>query len=107
MEDKKELSRCSRYLLCGFKKCLHIKPHKYFELCVLVGNGNGCPNIHLKTECIPFNLKKRPKKYSLKELYNLWIEWIDKYNISVQKFYEEYGLPGSFIKWLEEREKNA
>jgi hypothetical protein len=51
--------------------------------------------------------KKSAKRYSLKQLYNLWDEWIKTTNICDVTWYEKTGLPGSFIKWLEEREKNG
>ena len=86
-----------------------MKPHLEAELCEqdtcdYLMDKNG---YNMKIVCIPYKSKKSAKRYSLKQLYNLWIEWVEKYNISCQKFYEEYGLPGSFITWLEEREKNG
>ena len=45
------------------------------------------------------------KKYTLEELYDLWIIWIIENNINVQRFYEDNNIDKSFVLWLEEREK--
>lgn len=47
---------------------------------------------------------KKYKRYSLKQLHQLWIDWGSEFNISFQKMFREYNLPGSFTSWLEKRE---
>ena len=49
-------------------------------------------------------MKKR-KRYTFKQLYDLWIMWIEECHINTQEFYEKYNLEGSFIHWLEKREQ--
>lgn len=56
-----------------------------------------------KTECI----KRRRENYTFKQLYDLWIVWLDECNINAQEFYEKYKLEGSFIHWLEERKMKS
>lgn len=99
--ENKQLFICNRAKECIIK-CLRKIPHKQS-----LGCDNGVCFFKYEVKCVPYKKSKKiVKRYSLKELYNLWIEWTEKYNIRVQKFYEEYGLPRSFIVWLEEREKS-
>lgn len=46
-------------------------------------------------------IKNMSKKYTLKELYDLWIIWGDQKNISFQKMFRIFKLDGSFVHWLE------
>ena len=50
---------------------------------------------------------KRRRRYSLKQLYYLWIEWVNEKDILCQEFFKKYNLDGSFIVWLEKREKGV
>ena len=45
------------------------------------------------------------KRYSLKQLRELWIIWVSEKNINCQEFFEKYKLEGSFVVWLENRER--
>ena len=45
----------------------------------------------------------RQKRYTLKQLYNLWVVWVDEYDINCQELFDKYNLDGSFINWLETR----
>ena len=45
------------------------------------------------------------KRYTRKQLYNLWVKWVDETGINCQEFFEKYNLKGSFVHWLEEKEK--
>jgi len=47
----------------------------------------------------------RKKRYTLRQLFELWVIWVDEQNINCQEFFEKYNLEGSFIVWLEKREK--
>lgn len=46
----------------------------------------------------------KKKRYTRKQLFDLWVVWIDECNINAQEFFEKYNLEGSFIHWLEQRE---
>jgi len=45
------------------------------------------------------------KVFSLKQLRELWVVWVDEKDINCQEFFEIYNLEGSFVKWLEDRER--
>lgn len=49
-------------------------------------------------------LYKHKRKYSLKQLRDLWVNWVDEKNINCQEFFEIYNLDGSFVLWLEKQE---
>jgi hypothetical protein len=49
-------------------------------------------------------MKTKKRRYTSKQLYDLWIQWVDECNINAQEFYRKYNLEGSFINWLEKRE---
>lgn len=99
---KNKLYICPLSKECKFN-CPHKTSHKEYKFC----NTNRCQWIDDDNvgKCIPYITSISAKKYSLKQLYNLWIEWGDKYDISFQKMFREYNLPGSFTNWLEKRER--
>lgn len=43
--------------------------------------------------------------YSLKELFQLWIEYLEYYDVTFQELSRKSGLEFSFPKWLEENDK--
>lgn len=45
--------------------------------------------------------------FSLKEVFDLWIEYLDYYNISFQELSRKFNVDYSFPKWLEEKWKNG
>lgn len=45
--------------------------------------------------------------YSLKELFELWIEYLEYYDVTFQKLSRTSGLEYSFPKWLEENDKKV
>ena len=47
------------------------------------------------------NKKVSTKRYSLKQLYQLWIEWGSEKDIMFQKMFRVFKLDGSFVHWLE------
>ena len=49
----------------------------------------------------------RKKRYTLRQLFDLWVVWVSDKNIRCQEFYEKYNLEGSFVYWLEKREKKG
>jgi hypothetical protein len=106
---KKELFICPNSTKECSSTCYHKTPHSSGDFCYSDKCGLSGKKIGI---CIPYKSKKSTKRYSLKQLYNLWIEWAEKikkenfYNLSTLKFFEKNGLDSSFIKWLEEREKN-
>lgn len=40
--------------------------------------------------------------YTLKELFKLWIEYLDYYDITFQELSRTFDLEYSFPKWIEE-----
>jgi hypothetical protein len=100
-EMKTEKVICNNNKGC-ILKCFHKKPHLENEFCL----PRFCSMIDTeKVKCIKYNPPKRKVRYTLKQLHSLWIEWVNKYDINCQKFFQDNGLPGSFVMWLNEREK--
>lgn len=50
--------------------------------------------------------KPLKKKFSIKQLYNLWIEWVQETDINIQDMFRRYNLKGSFVKWLENKTRD-
>jgi len=44
------------------------------------------------------------KRYSLRQLHYLWIDWVNENDIPCQELFERYNLKGSFTYWLEHKE---
>jgi len=48
--------------------------------------------------------KTSTKRYSLRQLHYLWIEWGNENDIMFQKMFRIFKLKGSFTSWLELKE---
>ncbi len=95
---------CNNIKKCNFDKCLHSIPHLFYTASVC--SDPICQYMGINAKCILIKPKISAKRYSLKQLYDLWIVWGDEKDISFQKLFREFNLDGSFIKWLEYREIN-
>ena len=104
---EKQLYICEYHEKCDYPVCIHKKSHPMDDKCkqpeCMHGMERGFGEI---IKCILI-IKKSDKRYSLKQLRDLWVQWIDECNINVQEFYEKYNLKGSFMVWLEDKEKEV
>ena len=114
-----QLYICEYYKKCDYPVCIHKKSHPMEDACnqstcVLGIMGGIVRQVVYGMErrfgeiikCIPV-IKKSDKRYSLKQLRDLWVQWVDECNINCQEFFEKYNLKGSFMVWLENKEKEV